>query len=92
METVGSSTSIRGKGSGFSLSEMVSPIVMPSNPAMAIMSPASNFSTWIFLSPLNVYKAENLWWCVIPFSPQSAYEEFISSVPLFKRPIAICPT
>ena len=36
---------ILGKGSGSSLSEIVSPILMSSIPAIAIMSPDSNVST-----------------------------------------------
>jgi len=45
METVGSSTFIRGKGFGLSFEEIVSPITTLSNPANAIMSPDTTFST-----------------------------------------------
>ena len=40
IDTVGSSTAMRGRGIGFSASEIVSPIVTSSIPAIATMSPA----------------------------------------------------
>jgi len=45
METVGSSIFIRGKGFGLSFEEIVSPITTLSNPANAMMSPDTTFST-----------------------------------------------
>tara|TARA_Y100000780_G_scaffold182853_1_gene168917 strand:+ start:43 stop:207 length:165 start_codon:yes stop_codon:yes gene_type:complete len=54
METVGSSIIILGRGVGFSLSDIVSPILIFSIPAIAIISPASRLSTFIFFNPLKV--------------------------------------
>ena len=71
IETVGSSISILGRGSGFSFEETVSPMVMFSSPATAIMSPDSSLFTLIFFSPLNVYRAENFCPDTVFSSPQS---------------------
>ena len=54
IESVGSSIDMRGSGLGVSLSVSVSPILIPSMPAIAIISPDSNWSTLIFSNPLKV--------------------------------------
>ena len=51
---VGSSMTISGSGEGFSTLVMVSPIVMPSTPATAIMSPMVVSVVSVRLRPLKV--------------------------------------
>ena len=51
METVGSSTRMRGRGCGFSRSVIVSPMLISSTPATAAISPASTRSVCFLLSP-----------------------------------------
>ena len=49
----------------------MSPIVIFSIPATAIISPASSLSTLFFFKPLNVYRAENLCPDVVFSSPHN---------------------
>ena len=51
IDTVGSSTAMRGRGFGSSASEIVSPIVTSSIPAIATMSPAVASAISVRLSP-----------------------------------------
>ena len=54
MAMVGSSMTISGSGAGFSTLVIVSPMVMPSTPATATMSPIVVSSISVRLSPLKV--------------------------------------
>ena len=57
MAMVGSSMMMGGSGAGFSTSVMVSPMVMPSTPAMATMSP---ISVSVDVGALEALEAEEL--------------------------------
>ena len=72
---------IRGKAIGSILSDRVSPILMSSIPATAIISPDSKLSTDSFSNPLNVYRAESFKLFLIPSSVQRLYLSLICKVP-----------
>jgi hypothetical protein len=82
MAMVGSSMTISGSGAGFSMLVMVSPMVMPSTPAMATMSPVSVLSMSVRLRPL---KLKSL--VILAFCSEPSRLEMATSWPKFRVPL-----
>ena len=92
MFMVGSSILITANASGFSKSEMVSPISNPSIPTTAQISPLCTSSTFTLPNPTNVYSSLILDLTILPSFFIKETGMFSLIVPRATRPIAILPT
>ena len=88
---VGSSIVMTGSGAGFSTSVMVSPMLMPSTPATATMSPNSVSVMSVRFSPANVNILVILVFSIEPSRLAMATSSPARSVPLNTRAIASRP-
>ena len=84
---VGSSTLVTGNASGSSKSAIVSPILNPSIPTTAQMSPARTSVTFFFPSPSKIYSSFTLLFTTLP----SSFIKEIGWLSLI-TPLAILPT
>ena len=91
MAMVGSSMVITGSGDGFSTSVMVSPILMPSTPATATMSPNSVALISVRFSPAKVNILVIFVFCIEPSRLAMATSSPARNVPLNTRAMASRP-
>ncbi len=91
MAIVGSSMTISGSGAGFSRLVMVSPMVMPSTPAMATMSPISVVEVSVRLRPAKVNSLVMRVFCSERSRREMATSSPTFSVPWKTRAIAMRP-
>ena len=91
MAMVGSSITMRGSGAGFSTEVMVSPMVMPSTPATATISPSSVCSISTRRSPLKLNSLVMCVFCSEPSSLAMATSSPVRRVPLKTRAMASRP-
>lgn len=93
MLIVGSSIAIGSSGSGFSKSQIVSPISNPSMPTSAQISPHSTRSTLVLLNPSNTIRSLiRVLTIVLPSRLASVIGIPDFSVPRVNLPTAIRPT
>ena len=88
---VGSSMAICGSGAGFSTLVMVSPMVIPSTPATATMSPSSVSVMSVRFSPVNENSLVILVFSIVPSSLAMATSSPVHRVPLKTRAMASRP-
>ena len=88
---VGSSMTIGGSGAGFSTSVMVSPMVIPSTPATAMMSPISVSVQSVRFRPENENSLVILVLWNVPSSFAMATSSPVNMVPLKTRAMAMRP-
>ena len=91
MAMVGSSMVMTGSGAGFSTSVMVSPMLMPSTPATATMSPSSVASMSVRFRPAKENSLVIRVFCREPSSLAMATSSPVRSVPLKTRAMAMRP-
>ena len=91
MAIVGSSMAMTARGAGVSALVMVSPMVMPSTPATATMSPSSVSTISVRFSPLKENNFVMRTFSKDPFSLAMPTSSPVFSVPLTTRAIASRP-
>ena len=87
IDMVGSSMAIGGRGSGFSMSQMVSPISNFSRPITAQMSPQSTLSVRTWLIPSKMCNS-----LIFVFSSEPSRWAMVTCWPSFKVPRCTRPT